>query len=213
MAVMLLPLSFIQQVIYSVKARVMKRRAHVNSKILLRQGFTLIEIIIGLVLSTLAISLVATAIFPLLTRSVEPIFQIRAAEIAQSMLDDVMSRRYDETTPLGGAPVCSIATAPCTAISSLGIDVGESHRGTFDDVDDFHRFCNADNDIEDVFGSNLSASGFTRGYSFRICVGYDGNYNGVINQAAELNAKLITVTVTPPRQASPVVISVYRANY
>ena len=190
-----------------------KRRTHFKSKILLSQGFTLIEIIIGLVLSTLAISLVATAIFPLMTRSVEPLFQIRAAEIAQSILDDVMSRRYDETTPLGGAPICSLATVPCTAISSLGVDAGESHRGTFDDVDDYHRFCNADNDIEDVFGDNLSTGGFTPGYSFRMCVGYDGNYNGVINQAAEQNAKLITVTVTPPMQASPVVISLYRANY
>ena len=90
----------------------MKRRAHFKSKILLSQGFTLIEIIIGLVLSTLAISLVATAIFPLMTRSVEPLFQIRAAEIAQSILDDVMSRRYDEATPLGGTPICSIATVP-----------------------------------------------------------------------------------------------------
>ena len=183
------------------------------SKYFVNQGFTLIEIIVGLVISTLAISLVAIIILPLLTRSVEPIFQIRAAEIAQSVLDDVMSRRYDETTPLGGSPICSAATNPCTPVASLGIDIGESHRGTFDDVDDFHHFCNADNDIEDVFGSNLTANGFTRGYTFRICVGYDGNYNGVINQAAELNAKLITVTVTPPSQASPVDISVYRGNY
>ena len=196
-----------------MKIKAMKRRAHFKSKILLSQGFTLIEIIIGLVLSTLSISLVATAIFPLMTRSVEPLFQIRAAEIAQSILDDVMSRRYDETTPLGGAPICSITTVPCTAIASLGVDTGESHRGTFDDVDDYHRFCNADNDIEDVFGDNLSTGGFTPGYTFRMCVGYDGNYNGVTNQAAEQNAKLITVTVTPPMQASPVVISVYRANY
>ena len=184
-----------------------------HSKNRLSQGFTLIEIIVGLVISTLAISLVATLIFPLLTRSVEPIFQIRAAEISQSVLDDVMSRRYDETTPLGGSPICSAATISCTAINALGVDAGESHRGTFDDVDDFHRFCNADNDIEDVFGDNLSLNGFTRGYTFRVCVGYDGNYNGVINQSADLNAKLITVTVTPPMQASPVTISVYRANY
>ncbi|MGB2272436.1 MAG: type IV pilus modification PilV family protein [Pseudomonadales bacterium] len=176
-------------------------------------GFTLVEIIIGLVLSTLAISLVATAIFPLLTRSVEPIFQIRAAEIAHSILDDALSRRYDEASPLGGTPVCSPLTLPCTAAASLGIDAGETHRGTFDDVDDFNRFCSSDNDIEDVFGNNLSLEGFARGYTFRVCVGYDGNYNGVTNQAGELNAKLITVTVTPPMQASPVIISAYRGNY
>lgn len=176
-------------------------------------GFTLVEIIIGLVLSTLAISLVATVIFPLFTRSVEPIYQIRAAEIAQSILDDAMSRRYDETSPVGGSPVCSATTVPCTVVASLGIDSGESHRGSFDDVDDFHRFCNADNDIEDVFGNNLSVEGFTRGYTFRVCVAYDGNYNGISNQAGELNAKLITVTVTPPTQASAVVISAYRGNY
>jgi len=186
---------------------------NIHSKSKLSQGFTLIEIIVGLVISTLAISLVATLIFPLLTRSVEPVFQIRAAEIAQSVLDDVMSRRYDEATPLGGSPVCSAATVSRTVINALGVDTGESHRGTFDDVDDFHRFCNADNDIQDVFGDNLSLDGFTRGYTFRVCVGYDGNYNGVINQSAELNAKLITVTVSPPMQASRVIISAYRANY
>lgn len=179
-------------------------------------GFTLVEIIIGLLLSSLAISLVATVIFPLFTRSVEPIYQIRAAEIAQSILDDAMSRRYDENSPLGGSPICSIATVSCTAVASLGADTGETDRGSFDDVDDFNRFCNSDNDIEDVFGNNLSLEGFTRGYTFRACVAYDGNYNGITNQigqAGELNAKLITIRVTPPAQSSPVVISAYRGNY
>ena len=173
-------------------------------------GFTLVEIIVGLVLSSIAVSLVATLIFPLFERSVGPAFQIRAAELAQSILDDALSRRYDEATPVGGSPPCSAATAPPCS-TTMGFDAGESDRGDIDDVDDYNAFCASDNAVQDIFGADLS--GLFNNFSFRVCVGYDGNYNGTLNEAGELNAKLITVTVTPPQQASVVSISAYRGNY
>ena len=171
------------------------------------RGFTLVEIIVGLVLSTVAISLVATLILPLFERSTGPVFQIRAAELAQSILDDAMSRRYDEASPVGGTPPCTVATCSAT----LGADAGEVNRGDFDDVDDFNAFCGSSNDVQDVFGNDLSA--LFNGYSFEVCVAYDGNYNGTLNEAGEIDAKVITVTVTPPIQASIVSISAYRGNY
>lgn len=179
-------------------------------------GFTLIEIIVGMVISTIAISLVATLILPLFARSVEPVFQIRAAELAQSILDDVLSRRYDEATPLGGFPACSASTVPpCSSVAALDADAGESNRGNFDDVDDYNVFCASDNVIQDVSGVDLTdADGFAN-FMFRVCVAYDGNYNGVVNEseANEISAKLITVTVKPPVQATEIQISAYRGNY
>lgn len=190
----------------NVKMRSIKRRASF--------GFTLIEIIVGLVISSIAISLVATVIFPLFARSVEPVFQIRAAELAQSILDDALSRRYDEATPLGGFPACSALSIPaCSSVADLGIDAGESDRGDFDDVDDFNHFCASDNAIQDAFGVDLTAADGFANFTFRVCVAYDGNYNGVVNEADEINAKLITVTVTPPVQATAIEISAYRGNY
>lgn len=174
------------------------------------RGFTLVEIIVGLVLSSVAVSLVATLIFPLYERSVGPVFQIRAAELAQSILDDALSRRYDEATPLGGSPACSAITVPACSVV-MGFDAGESDRGDIDDVDDFNAFCSGNFAVQDIFGVDVSAQ--FNNYSFQVCVGYDGNYNGILNEANEMNAKLITVTVTPPQQASVVTVSAYRGNY
>jgi MSHA pilin protein MshD len=173
-------------------------------------GFTLVEIIVGLVISSIAVSLVATLIFPLYARSVEPVFQIRAAELAQSILDDALSRRYDQATPAGGSPPCDAAS--CTAAGALGREGLEADRGDFNDVDDFNIFCGPDFDPQDVNGEVIAE---LDNYKVSVCVAYDGNYNGVLNEAAadEINAKLITVTVTPPVQASVVEISAYRGNY
>jgi len=121
-------------------------------------------------------------------------------------LDDAMSRRYDEESPVGGSPPCTLATCSAT----LGADAGEVDRGDFADVDDFNIFCGASNSVQDVFGD---PSTLFNGYSFEVCVAYDGNYNGTLNEAGEIDAKVITVTVTPPIQASVVSISAYRGNY
>lgn len=168
-------------------------------------GFTLIEIIIGLALGASALALISTLILPLFTRSVEPILQIRAAEFAQAVLDDVLSKRYAENTPVGGQPVCS----SCTAISV--IDAGEATREHFDDVDDYNAFCTPQA-IQDVFGFTLNNSDDYAGYTFSVCVGSDGNYDGTTGDGNDI-ARLITVTVNPPEPAIPVVVSAYRGNY
>jgi MSHA pilin protein MshD len=175
-------------------------------------GFTLIEIIVGLVLGTLAIAMVATLIVPLYTRSVEPILQIRAAELAQALLEDALARPFDHNTPLGGQPPCSAGgPVTCTAAGNLGPESGELDRGDFTDVDDYHRFCGGSHPIEDIEGVDLTASGVFAGYSFETCVVYDGNFDGVAD--SDMAAKLVTVTVTPPGAAAPVVASAYRGNY
>ncbi|MBT8139227.1 MAG: type II secretion system GspH family protein [Gammaproteobacteria bacterium] len=179
-------------------------------------GFTLIEVIVGFVIGAFAIGLFTTLILPQLTRSTEPLFQVRAVELAQSILEQAAARQYDENTAVGGSPPCSSTGAPaCTASGSLGPDTGETNRSNFDDIDDYDAFCFADNNIQDIFGNDISASGEFARFSFRFCVNYDGNYNGTLDEAGidELRAKLLTVTVNPPRPAVPISISMYRGNY
>ncbi|NNC54712.1 MAG: prepilin-type cleavage/methylation domain-containing protein [Pseudomonadales bacterium] len=173
--------------------------------------------IIGFVIGAFAIALFTSLIVPQLTRSTEPLFQVRAAELAQSILEEAASRRYDENTAVGGSPPCNAAGAPaCTASGALGTDgAAETNRGNFDDIDDYDSFCDSDNNIQDVFGNDISASGEFARFSFRLCVNYDGNYNGTLDEAGadEFGAKLMTVTVNPPAPAIPLSISMYRGNY
>lgn len=97
-----------------------------------QRGVTLIEVILFIVV--LAIALVAILrVFNLaVTRSVDPLIRVRAIEIAQAQLDEILSRRFDENTPVGGVPACNANGG----VACLGITADTD----FDDVGDYHLF-------------------------------------------------------------------------
>jgi MSHA pilin protein MshD len=162
-------------------------------------GFTLIELVVGITLVAIAATLLVNLIVPAWRQSAEPLVQQRAASLAQSLMDEILSKRYDETTPDGGVPRCD----PCTV--SLGAESGES-RATFDDVDDYNAYCGSDVPVQDTNGD---AIGGYDSYLMRICVSYDSAYNG---GNAGTDAKRITVTITPSANV-PIIFTAYRANF
>lgn len=97
-----------------------------------QRGVTLIEVVLFIVV--LAIALVAILrVFNLaVTRSVDPLIRVRAIEIAQAQLDEILSRRFDENTPVGGVPACNSTNG----VTCLGITADTD----FDDVGDYHLF-------------------------------------------------------------------------
>lgn len=171
-------------------------------------GFTLIEIVVGIVVSAIALTFLATLFFSNANRSVEPILQIRAAEFGQALMDEILSKRFDETTPLGGVPACTTCSA------AAGFNDGES-RDEFDDVDDYNVYCAGFGDLYDAQNTNLSAPGEPfEGYQMRVCVDYDGDFDGAAD--TDINAKLITVEILLPSGAGlgdPMVFSAYRGNF
>lgn len=178
-----------------------------------QQGFTLLELIAGIVLMAfLSVAFLAT-IAPHLVNSVRPQMQIRALEFGQSLMTEIISRKFDEASPAGGVPMCNTST--CTPHINLGPDAGEgTNRQLFDDVDDYDVFCNAQHNAAD-------ASGNTDGLSdieFRVCVFYDNNYDAVDDNAVGTAvSKMITIYLYPPGlkggSDAPIVLSAYRGNY
>jgi len=69
-----------------------------------REGFTLIELLVFIVVISLSLGALVVVMNQALVRSVDPIVQVRLLELAQSQLDEVQSRKYDENTPTGGLP-------------------------------------------------------------------------------------------------------------
>lgn len=180
------------------------------------KGFTLIEVIASMVLTALAFTALASFFFNQAPRAIEPIFQTRAAKLGEALVDEILSRPFDENTPLGGVPACDSAGAPaCT--TAMGLD-GETNRADYDDVDDYDIFCGGPFDIEDALGNTEADAGnaledFGR-FKMSICVDYDGDYDG----AADTNhrAKLITVDVFPPGvtgTGSAITFKVYKGNF
>lgn len=170
------------------------------------KGFTLIELVVGMVITAISLAMLSALIYPQLQRSVNPILAVRAAELGQALMEEILAKRFDETTASGGVPAC---TPACS--STLGAD-GSETRLDFDDVDDFNVYCSGQFAIETALGTTPAE--FSR-YRMQICVNYDGNFDGSTD--TNTNAKLITVSVFPPLagggQDAPISFSAYRGNF
>lgn len=168
-------------------------------------GFTLIETVIGIVVLSIAFSIMTTLIYPAITKSADQIHQIRAAELGQSLLNEIQGRAFDQNSDMAGGIVrCGeTGAANCTAQASLGNEEADN-RSLFNDVDDYNNLL-----LKDSLNNDLS--GIYKGYSVSVTVtndsDYDGSYDGVDNIA-----KLITVVVTTPTGQN-ISFSTYKANF
>lgn len=179
-----------------------------NIKSAFQRGFTLLELAIGT--SVLAVSLLVMtgALFPQAQRSTDPWFQVRSAELAHSMMNEILARKFDENSAVLGDLRCgeyetgSATFVPCATQAELTAcsttEEGTANRADFDDVDDFNCLNLTGNQILNVSGGSLG----TVYAAFNVQVGV--TYVGA--------NKRITVTVVPPR-GDNIVYSAIKANY
>lgn len=188
----------------------------VLSKGLHQQGFTLIETIIGIVVLAASFSIFTSFIYPLANQSAEQIHQIRAAELGQSMINEILGKAFDQNSDMsGGLTRCGeTGVIACTVNTSLGPDllpsgVNES-RDIFNDVDDYHNLSSVETSLGNT---GIVLDGIYVGFSMSVTVINDSDYDGDSDtNDNNFTAKLITVTVTTP-QDFDFVFSVYRENF
>lgn len=167
------------------------------------KGFTLIELTIGIAVLSIALLVMTGSLFPQAARSTDPWFQVRSAELAQSMMNEVLARKFDENSYVLGDLRCgeyevgSTSLVPCAGAVDLTncSSTEEASISDYDDVDDFN--CLSLSGAQIVTRFNSSYQDFT----VDVNVSYATNIT-----------KLIVVTVRPPRGNS-VVYSAYKANY
>jgi len=176
-----------------------------------QKGFTLIETIVGIVVLAISFSVLTSLIYPIAQQSAEQLHQVKAAELAQSMLNEIQNKAFDQSSDMAGGRIrCGETSAPiCSTI--MGAEAGET-RATFNDVDDYHNLIYNAGEVESSQGQILS---LYLGYAMSISVCNDADYNGVCDGDTPMNrslAKLITVTITTPADFS-LQFSTYRANF
>lgn len=170
-----------------------------------QRGFTLIELVIGIVVFSIAMTMVFSVIIPRSQDSVDPIYQVRAAKLASALLDEISGKAFDENSNTSlGLRRCDENSNPCS--TTLGADGAET-RDSFNDVDDYHGI-----EIDGLLLNHATQSyqDLYKNYELAVSVIYDGDYNGVADSSRK--AKLITITVTMPNQES-VSFATYRSNY
>ncbi|MGK0248536.1 MAG: MSHA pilin protein MshD [Oleispira sp.] len=152
------------------------------------KGFSLIELVISILVLGIALGALSSSLFQGVGRSSDPLWQSKVTQLSQAYLDEILSMRYQEDSPLGGGSVgtCSIA----------GIETGESSRSLYDDVDDYNGLSGPAGFLDITSPANYA--------------GYTVNIDVTCYEAAA-NRKLITVTISSPTNQN-LVFSVIRAD-
>jgi MSHA pilin protein MshD len=164
-------------------------------------GFTLVELIITILLTSIATLMFANIYSTTQVQSASPIIQIKAVELGQAYLEEIALKKFDENSPIGNTLPCDF-TGQLVCSNTLGVDTGEV-RSTYDDIDDYHNL--VDSPPQDATGN--SRSGFSN-FSVSISVNYAGTNQGFNNRLI----KLIQVTVTTPQNTS-FLFSTYKGNF
>jgi len=181
------------------------------------RGFSLVEVVITIVIIAIALTAAIAGWGTIARHSADVMWQTKVSYLGQAYLEEILSRRYDEETPLGGSPPCN----PCSPEAQFGINAGTpitskdgESRTEFDDVDDYHGL------TENAVGlfnelASLTPGGIQsyEGYQVSVEVTYVGSsyFSGSDSELV----KQVIVTVTPPANTgqSPVVFSALRGNY
>lgn len=196
----------------------------------LQSGFSLIEMVIGITVFAIALTVVTGIVSPQISKSVTPIYQVRATELAQSMFNEILGKFYDDNSDRNGGRVrCDEDVngdgqirkqddeRACSLI--LGPENGENGRENFDDIDDFNGYYE-DEVLQNSLGLDLEIDGkeLYEGFAVAVSVSYDSDMNGVPNhletpqQEATGNIKFIQITVTMP-DGEDMTFSSYKHNY
>lgn len=194
-------------------------------------GFSLIEMVIGITTFAVALTIVTSVISPQVTKSVDPIYQVRGTELAQSLLNEILGKYYDENSDRNGGRVrCDEDLAnnadelACTAPGSLGPELPDEYvngdtnfpnRPDFDDIDDYAGYAIAkDEVIVNSLGQELRSTAdgeFYKDFSLNVDVFYDSDQNGIADTTSG-NIKLVRVTVTTPNDENLVFTS-FKHNF
>ncbi|WP_449287576.1 type IV pilus modification PilV family protein [Marinobacter sp. PE14] len=157
-------------------------------------GATLVELVITIVIISVAIAGVVGAFSLITGRSADPLNQTRAVKLAQLYMDEILTQKYDDQTPQGGSPKFSGAC-------SIGPE-GSEGRTTFDDVDDYDGLTGAPSTA-----TGAALSGYS-GFSISIAIACAGTEVGLpADEAKRIDLEIIA----PGNQTFS--FTAYRANF
>ena len=168
-------------------------------------GFSLIELIITIVILGFS-SLILIPFINSITHSPDPMLRQRAISLGQALMDEIIAKKWDENTPVGGGPIgptTESARGLAVAASAIGAEGGEA-RIDYDDVDDYDSLAETNNfrDQNDVL---FTLNGYSRTATVRYIASSSnpisaGSPAGTITAVSATDSKRIAVTVTSPSQ-------------
>ncbi len=172
---------------------------------LLSGGFSLVELVVAIAALAVAMTVLVVLLLPRADQGAQLLWQVRGAELAGRILDELGQYPFDEHSSLGSRVRCGEKGTLCTPVSALGADGGESLPALYDDLDDFDGFSGPANTLLDDLPADYGA------VQVRLRVFYDADNDGLAD-AAPGRHKRIQLELALP-QGERLAFARYRSNY
>ncbi|HFE31682.1 MAG TPA: prepilin-type N-terminal cleavage/methylation domain-containing protein [Gammaproteobacteria bacterium] len=169
-----------------------------------QSGFSLIETILVIVLLGVAVAGMAAMFLNSVSKSHEPYLRQRALAVANAFMDEILRKRWDDNSPLGGGCVNTGTVLCSSGPVPAGIGNEEAARADWDDIDDFNAISNQ-SPPQDSAGSAMPGY---EGFAVSVTVSQPGAWNGM--PAADV--KRIEVQVTS-NNGETISLSAWRVNF
>lgn len=159
-----------------------------SNKSVAQRGITLVEQIVFIVVVSIGVVGLISALSPLIKSSADPMRTKQMVAIAEGLLNEILHQPFTWCDPDDPAAPTAQSYAGCADPQNTGTHgAGESRlAGTFDNVEDYGGY--AATDIADAAGNNAMS-----GYDARVAITPVGTALGLVNNRAALS---VTVTVT-----------------
>lgn len=172
-----------------------------------KDGFTLTEMVMTIVI--LGVTLVILVPFyQAIEHSPDPMIRQRAVALGQALMDEILAKKWDENTPLGGGPIDSAfessGRGTAAAAATIGRDAPEAaaDRRIWDDVDDYDGLDQSTN-FTDQDNNSFTLANYRRWVTVTYIPSNTNpisaaNPAGTKNSAQSTDSKRIVVSVTSP---------------
>ncbi len=183
----------------------------------LQRGISLIELIMFIVIISVALAGIMLTMNVTTKSSADPLVHKQALAIAASLLEEVELMPFTICDPNDLNAASAVTAADCTGGAGgandegrlpLGPEAGETRYSTttpFDNVSDYNGFNMAAGAILDITGANVGVNGFTAAVAVAVA-------QQAVGTIPASESSLITVTVTGP-DAVAVVVDGIRTRY
>jgi MSHA pilin protein MshD len=159
-------------------------------------GFTLMELVVGMLVMGIAITMMTSMLFPQADRAAQTLHRVRSAELAHGILNEIWGKRFDQNTNAnGGVPACG---SPLGLACSTTMGREGENRNDFNDVDDYNGLTHTDL----MLNSAQTYAAFYPNYQLNVTV----------TLGTVVNTKLITIDVTMPA-GEVITYQAVRSNY
>lgn len=170
-----------------------------------QSGFSLIETVLVIVLLGIVVAGLSAMFVNAVGKSHEPYLRQRALAVAGAFMDEILGKRWDDNSPLGGGCVNTGSGFCPTGPAAAGIGTEEATRDAWDDVDDYAAISNQ-GPPQDSSGNPMP--GYD-GFSVTVNVSQPpGGWNGV--PAADVKRIEVQVISNAGEQ---IVLSAWRVNF